>query len=230
MAKPLVTIDYFKLPFEVHYTERVSVTQYEFMSDAPVNRFEDIKLVHMEQGQSWGPKFLCEENNGPELYCCLMNLHDEVAPTWLNFQDEEDLNLNYGCNYGIKVENNEIKFVGLSDEQEDEDSEDYLDVNDMEDCCGDTLLAYQIGDATPDFIILDAENSRVKIDLDGYELDDEGSRIESRRIINTDDINDDKYEDFDNQELWEAKSEWVKSILERNFPKDKNLYLSRRTE
>ena len=75
--------DYFKLPFEVHYSECVSVTQYEFKSDIETDRFADVKAVHMEQGRSWGALFSCDKNNGPELYCCLTDSHDEVEPSWL---------------------------------------------------------------------------------------------------------------------------------------------------
>ena len=225
-AKKPVTIDYFKLPFEVHYSECVSVTQYEFKSDIETNRFEDVKAVHMEQGRSWGALFSCHKNNGPELYCCLTNSHDEVDPSWLIFQEEDDINFNYGCDYAVQIEGDEIKFVGLTEEQEDEDSDEYLNVDDMDYCCSNVFMAYEIGQSSPDYIILDADDSRIKIDLDGYELDEEDNRIESNRVINTDELDFDQYEAYESTELWEAKADWVKSILENEFPKDKNLSLA----
>lgn len=227
--KKSTAIDYFKLPFEVHYSECVSVIQYEFKSDIETNRFADVKAVHMEQGRSWGALFSCDENKGPELYCCLMNAHDEVEPGWLNFQEENDIRFNYGCDYAVQIESDEIKFVSLTDEQEDEDSEEFLNVNDMDYCCSYAFMAYELGQSSPDYIILDAGDSRIKIDLDGYELDEEDNRIESNRIINTDELDDEQYEDYTSKELWEAKDDWVKSILEKDFPKDKNLSLAWRT-
>lgn len=229
VEKP-ATIDYFKLPFEVHYSECVSVTQYEFKSDITANRFSDVKAVHMEQGRSWGALFSCDKNNGPELYCCLKDSHDEVEPSWLIFQDEDDIRFNYGCDYAVQIEGDEIKFVSLTDEQEDEDSEGYLNVNDMDYCCSNAFMAYEIGQSSPDYIILDADNSRIKIDLDGYELDEEDNRIESRRIIDTDELDEEQYEDYENRELWDAKFEWVKSTLEKDFPEDRNLRLAFRTQ
>lgn len=217
--------DYFKLPFEVYYSDRISVTQYEFKSDTKSNRFQDVMAVHMEQGRSSGTVFSCDENKGPELYCCLMNSHDEVEPKWLTFIEEDDISFNYGCDYAVQIEGNEIKFVDLSDEQVDEDSEEYFDVDSMDYCCSYAFMAYEIGGVTPDYIILDADGSRLKIDLDGYMLDDEGRRIVSRRIINTDELDGDKYEDYETRELFDAKHEWVKLILEKDFPGDVNLSL-----
>jgi hypothetical protein len=229
-VKKPATIDYFKLPFEVHYSECVSVTTYEFKSDKKTDRFADVKAVHMDQGRSWGTEFSCDKNNGPELYCCLTNSHDEVAPNWLSFQEESDIRFNYGCNYAVQIEGDEIKFVELTDEQEDEDSDEYLNIDDMDYYCSYAFYAYEIGQSCPDYIILDAGDSRIKIDLDGYELDEEDNRIESRRIINIDELDYDEYCECENSELWDAKYEWVKSILEKDFPKDKNLSLAFRTQ
>jgi hypothetical protein len=228
--KKTVTIDYFKLPFEVHYSDCISVTQYEFKSDKKTDRFADVKAVHMDQGRSWGTEFSCDKNNGPELYCCLTNSHDEVAPNWLSFQEESDIRFNHGCNYAVQIEGDEIKFVELTDEQEDEGSDEYLNIDDMDYYCSYAFMAYEIGESCPDYIILDAEDSRIKIDLDGYELDDEDKRIESRRIINIDELDYDKYCDYESSELWDAKYEWVKLTLETDFPKDKNLSLAFRTQ
>ena len=97
-------------------------------------------------------------------------------------------------------------------------------------CCSYAYDAYELGEATPDYIILDAKNTRIKIDLDGYELDDEDNRIESRRIINTDELDGEQYEDYETLELFDTKFAWVKSILEKDFPKDKSLSLEWGTE
>jgi len=225
-SKNTEVIDYFKLPFAVYYKERINVIQYEFKSDNNPKRFAEVKAVHMEQGRSWGASFSCDKNNGPELYCCLMNNHDEVEPTWLSFIEEDDIDFNYGEDYVVQIDGNQVSFVNLSDEQADEDSEEYLDVDGMDYCCGYAFSAYQIGDAEPDYIILDAGNTNIKIDLEGYELDENGKRIESSRIINTDELDEEKYEDYETRELYDAKNDWLKFVIEKNFPKDKKLTLS----
>jgi len=229
-SKKTDAIDYFKLPFEVYYSECINVTQYEFKSDGKPKRFKDVKAVHMEQGRSWGTSFSCDENNGPELYCCLMNNHDEVEPSWLSFMDEDDIDFNYGDDFAVQINGNEVIFVRLSDEQADEDSEEYLGVDGMDYCCSYAFDAYHIGEASPDYIILDAGNTNIKIDLEGYELDEDGERIESSRIINTDELDEEKYEDYETLELYDAKNDWIKLILEKDFPKDKKLTLSYKSE
>ena len=81
MTKPKK--DYFKLPFEVFYSEYIPITENEFKSDIDLEKFADIKAVRQKQGFCWGTRFGCRENAGPELYCCIINGHDEVQPSWL---------------------------------------------------------------------------------------------------------------------------------------------------
>ena len=130
----------------------------------------------------------------------------------------------------LQINGNEVAFVNLSDEQADEDSEEYLDLDGMDYCCSYAFGAYQIGDADPDYIILDAGNTNIKIDLEGYELDENGERIESSRIINTDQLDEEKYGYYETRELYDAKRDWLNSVLEKDFPKDKKLTLSYKSE
>lgn len=129
-------IDYFKYPFEVYYSDELPVTSYDLKSDQDkCTRFKDIKMAHMEQGGSYGVVFFCSENKGPELYCALTNGHDEMAPPWYSVEEEESTNFNYGCDYAVTIEGDEIKFVDPTDEQKDEDSEEYLDHDAMNEFC-----------------------------------------------------------------------------------------------
>jgi len=223
-------IDYFKYPFEVYYSDELPVTSIDLKSDVDkCKRFKDIKIAHMEQGGSYGVVFFCSKNKGPELYCALTNSHDEMAPPWYSVEEEESTDFNYGCDYAIKIEGGEIKFVDPTDEQMDEDSEEYLDQDAMiEFCYG--FYGYHIEDSGPDYIILDALDTKVKIDLEGYALDDDGERIESQRIINVDELDGEKYEGYETRSFYEAKREWIKSVLEKDFPKDKKLFLSPKSQ
>jgi hypothetical protein len=224
------TPDYFRLPFEVYYSEHIAVTMMELKSDIKVKKFEDIKTVHKEQGGSWGTSFLCALNKGPELYCCIHNLHDEVAPDWLKFLDEDNMEMNYGCDYAIVIEGKEIQFVELTDEQQDEDTDDFINVDNMEQCCSWTFFVYELGDSSPDYLILDAEDSRIKVSLEGFVLDDEGN-LTGERIFDPDELDEDEFEEFTSKEMWEAKSDWIHSIIEADFPKQKaKLRLSLDTE
>lgn len=223
------TPNYFKLPFEVYYKEHIAVTAMEFKSDMKVKKFEDIKIVHVEQGGAWGASFSCNKNNGPELYCCLVNLHDEVEPTWLSLIEEDNMDMNSSSNYAVVVEDGEIKFVDLKEEQEDEESEDFLNFDSMDYCCSWAFFVYELGESCPEYLILDAENSRVKVNLNGFILDDYGNPTDAR-VFDPDELDSEKYENYTTREMWEAKFDWVKSIIEKDFPKQKNkLRLSLKT-
>ena len=216
-AKP----DYFKLPFEVYYSDHVAVTMLDFKSDIKVIKFEDIKAVHKQQGGSWGATFRCGVNKGPELYCCINNSHDEVEPDWLEFLDEENMEMNYGGYYAVEVSGKEIKFLDFSDEQEDEESGEFIDTDSLDVCCSWSFMVYEIGDSSPDYLILDADDSRIKVGLDGFVLDDEDNPTD-QRIFNPDDLIDEKLENYGIKEMWQAQVDWVQSVLENDFPKQKN--------
>ena len=212
--------NYFNLPFEVHYRGPLNVTTYEFKSDVEVERFSDVKVVHMEQGRAWGVTFSCGNNNGPELYCCIAGLHDETAPDWLRFEDEEDINFNYGCDYAISIVGDEIRFT-----EEDIDSADEMDF------CGlGSFIAYDFDSLEPDYIILDADDSRIKVDVEGYVLDEDGDRVGNERTFNPDDLDEDDFDDYTTCDVWEAKAAWITKLLEAHFPKDRNLRLAFDTE
>ncbi len=213
--------DYLKLPFEVFYSGPLSVTSYEFKSDIPIKRFKDVKVVHMEQGRSWSVTFKCSNNNGPELFCCLNDLHDEVTPEWLAFESEEVIRFNYGCDYVVKVESEMIRFV---------DEEEIEGANEMEHYCDYGFLEYELNSASPDYIVLDADDSRIKIDTEGYMLDEDGNRLNDKKLFKPDELDEDELSDYTTRELWEAKAEWVKHILEKQFPRDKKLRLAYDTE
>ena len=56
------------------------------------------------------------------------------------------------------------------------------------------------------------------------------ARLESQRVINVDELDDEKYEDFQAKDMFDAKFDWVKSVLEKDFPHDKSLELNPDTE
>lgn len=214
--------DFFKLPFEIFYSGPVDVISYEFKSNIKVKRFKHVKIVHMEQGRAYGVLFICAKNNGPELYCCLQDLHDGVTPEWLAFESDDDIRMNYGCDYSVDVVDGMIRFIEEEDEIEG--------ANEMEHCCVNSFLEYHLDSASPDYIVLDADDTRVKIDLEGYELDEDGKRIESKRLFEPDKLDEDEFSDFTRRELWEAKAEWIKLLIEEQFPRDKKLQLAQDTE
>jgi len=213
--------DYFKLPFEVFYSGPVDAIYLDFKSNVKVKRFKDVKAVHMEEGQSWGLNFYCETNSGLELYCCIVNGHDELHPDWLVSQYETTLEFNSGMNFAVLLEGSEIRFV--QDDTIDELENLYI-------CSSYTFLKYRLDNTSPDYIILDADNTRLMVNTDGYVLDEENEPIESQRIFNPNELDEEKLQGASRCDFWEAKSDWVRKTLQSDFPKDVALRLSDETE
>jgi hypothetical protein len=219
-------LDYFKLPFEVHYSDSVEVTSFEFMSDVEVKQFSDIKILRKQQGVSFNPNFVCSENSGSELYCCIINGHDEVQPDWLCISSEDDVKLNYATSLKVVVDAGRINFEELSDEELDEDGDDYIDVEEMDYCSTSGYMAYELELSTPDYLVLDALGSRIKVNLQGYVLDDDGEAT-GERVFDPAVLQDDeKLQDYSSLNMWEATAEWVNWIITNEFPDDINLSLS----
>lgn len=221
--------DYFKLPFEVYYSGPIGIYDMDLMSDVKkVKKFADIKAVHLEEGNAWGLSFSCRKNNGSELYSCIFGGHDGVVPDWLDLLDEENSDMNYGCDYKVTIKDGEVIFEDLSAEEQDEDDEAFLDVYSMN--SHSSFFVYLISDEIPDYIVLDAEDTRITIDADGYVLDEELNQTEER-IFDSDELlaRVDEFDQYTNCDLWEAKAAWIASLFEKNFPKEKPLKLSRKT-
>ncbi len=219
-AKTSSKKDYFKLPFEVYFEGPLEVSQYEFKSNVRPKKFKDVKAVHLEQGEATGVTFVCHNNSGPELYCCMTVGHDEVDPDWLEFIDEEDIDFQSGTDFEVVLNGKEIKFVESDDE----------DIEDMDYCCSYVLTKYHLNEIKPDYIILDAKKSRIMINAEGYRLDENHLPIMTERVISLSEEDEDKYSDYSFCELWQAKSKWVKDTLEKDFPKEKDLRLAWETD
>jgi hypothetical protein len=214
---------YFKLPFEVHYHDSIEITSFEFMSDINPEKFADIKIVRIQQGQSLNPSFICKNNSGPELYCCIINGHDQIQPEWLELLNEEDADFNYATNRKVSVTDNKISFEELIDEERDEESDTYLDVENMDYCDATGFMAYELEISEPEYIVLDAENSRLKVNLQGYVLDSDGNPTEER-IFDPELLSEsEELQSYSSLNMWEGTAAWVKSVLDDSFPHEKNL-------
>jgi hypothetical protein len=218
--------EYFNLPFEVHYHDKVGVTSFEFMSDIPVQKFADIKVLRKQEGRSTNPIFLCRSNSGPELFCCIINGHDQVQPEWLEMSEEDDINFNYEVDLKISVDGNSISFQEIEDEDQDPECDVYIDFEKLDYCSTYSFYAYELEQSTPEYIILDADNSRVKVDLNGYVLDGDGNPT-AERIFDPEELYErEDLQNYSSLNMQEATENWVKLVIEESFPDEKNLDLS----
>lgn len=217
--------EYFKLPFEVHYRDKVGVTSFEFMSDIPVEKFCDIKVFRKQEGRSTNPSFMCRINSGPELYCCIINGHDQVQPEWLEIMEEDDIDFNYEVDLKILVNGNKIIFQEIEEDQYSK-SDGCIDFENLDYCSSYGYMAYELELATPDYIVLDADNSRLKVDLNGYVLDD-NEQPTAERIFDPEELYErEDLQGYSSLNIWEATANWVNLILKESFPDQTHLELA----
>jgi hypothetical protein len=214
--------DYFKLPFEIKY-ENLEVTSYELLyngdNGAP-KRFADFVALRQETGRSYGVTYRCDNNSGGELRACILEELDEVIPPWLSLEEEESVDFDWGCYLGTKIDGDMISFVRDDVEDEDELSES-----------GESIYVYSLEGCDPEYLILDAEDSRIKVSMGGYLLveDEEGFEEEGGQIFEVEKVEELEFEDVQTLDMYARRSRWIKSILEK-FPKDKKLRLDPGTD
>ncbi len=209
--------DFLRLPFEIYFSGPIDVREYQFKSDIDkLKKFSDIKTLLIEEGRAYGVTLLCESNSGEELYTCITDNHDEVLPQWLKVIDIEDIDMNNGMVHSVKVADKKIIF-----KYEDVEEYDY-----MESCVTEDMSLYRTDGETPDYIVLDALDSRVKINLEGFELDEDDEADESKQLINLDELDPNNFEgcegSFESVEL----SKWISRVIQKHFPKEVNLKYS----
>jgi hypothetical protein len=216
--------DYLKLPFEIYYSDSLNFKQMEFVSfDIPKN-FSEIKGVDEREGWASGLTFRCNHNSGPELACCILNSHDYIIPEWLELQDEENAEINCQTRLAVSIEDNKIRFQNFSENNQTPGSDEYIDIDNMEPCGIDGFHVYEFDETAPEYIILDPDNSRVKVNLNGCILDENGEEtgeilfdpIKIEEMVELMEFNW-------NGLLEEAIKKWVKETLEKDFPQQSHL-------
>ena len=217
-AKKATKPNYLKLPFEVYY-ERLGIKIYELMSDISPTKFSDIKAVKMNMGDAFGVTFLCDENNGGELRCAMANDHGDAVPNWLSMINEEDADFNWGEIYKVEVKNKKIIFKELPEEESDE----WLEEVEGYDYIGESFGIYLFdNNQEPDYLILDATGSRIKVNYEGYQIDEQGNQMGAKKVLDLEKIAEQG--DYETTDLETLKAEWIAKLVEK-FPNEKGLTL-----
>ena len=210
-AKTKTVKDYLRLPFEVHY-HYLSYTGLELLSeDYKIEKPSDFKGIRVEEGNATGVTFYCAENTGSELMCCLTASHDQTQPVWLSMIDEEYLNINHGQILGVVIDSNGLNLNAAEPEEE------YLE-------SGYCTGFYRLAEESIDYIILDADGDRIKIDESGYaiefieENDDEGEG-EGKLIIDVEKLSqDESLSNYSTMSYSEKQDMWIINLWVEKFP------------
>jgi hypothetical protein len=216
-AKPQVKSkkDYLRLPFEVYYSGPISYASLELTADDfRPKKPKDIKGVHVEEGNAYGLSFYCANNAGGELLCCLTAGHEGTVPNWLKFMDLENVNMNHGYDTGVELTGNELSLNAPE--------------TDDADCLENTGIEkgiYRLTDEDADYIILDADGDRIKIDIYGCLMDDDrddenDDSSESSQIIDVDSLAEmQDLSEYTTKSYEEAQDEWISEVWTEYFPK-----------
>jgi hypothetical protein len=202
---------YLNLPFEVYFSGPINYSTLEFLSETgKLKKPKDIKGLHLERCHAFGTVFYCAENMGPELYCCLTGGHDETAPEWLELVAEEGLKTEWGETYRVTFDRSGI----VLDEKSEEDLLEELVPT------GFSTGMYHLEGENPDYIILDADGDRIKINLAGYAFDENDEIIVANRIIDVESLRDDEsLSNYTTAESWDVQDSWIKDLWETHFSK-----------
>lgn len=200
--------DYLRLPFEVHY-HHLSYTSLELLSDVrKIKKPSNFKGIQVEQGNARGVTFYCAINTGAELVCCLTSSHGETCPDWLSLLEEEDMNMNHGERFGIEIDGN---CLNLQAESSD-DLEDLVE-------SGYSTGLYRLEEESIDYIILDADGDRIKIDESGYAIEINETDDEGQLVIDIESLSEDEsLSDYSSLSNSEAQDMWIKEVWGKAFP------------
>ena len=106
-------------------------------------------------------------------------------------------------------------------EPPEEESDEWLEEAESYDYIGEAFGAYLFDDnQEPDYLILDASGSRIKINVDGYQIDEQGNQIGSKKVLDLEKIAE--RGDYETTDLDTLKAEWIAGLVKK-FPNDKGL-------
>ena len=200
--------DYLRLPFEVHY-HHLSYTSLELLSeDYKITQPNDFKGIRIEQGNARGVTFYCAENTGAELMCCITDSHEQTVPVWLRWIGEEDLNINYGQKIGLEIDGNSLNKI----EVDPDDLEDLVESG----CCTEF---YSLEEESIDYIILDADGDRIKIDEYGCAVEFNEDDEEGELFIDVEKLSEDEsLSNYSTMTHSEDIDMWIIDLWVKKFP------------
>jgi len=214
---------YLALPFEVYYAGPLYVYQMELLSDQQPKRFRDVKLLREAGGKAWRVIFRCGRNHGTELICTIFN-RIEMTPQWLEFLSDEVVDMNYTTDYRVSIRGKEVSFIDVDDE--DDIEQDLPDAEQLVEFGAEIFYDFDFTDACPTCIVLDCDDTRVTIDVQGFVLDRHGERTK-QRLFDPDLLADSEdFEDYEVVEKVDAKRNWLATVLQQHFSEDAGLTLS----
>ena len=174
MARTIKKTDYLNLPFEIHFP-RMNTVGFELMHKPgkPPKKIKDYKVIEAQSGHVSDVTFRCEDPSSGKLIYVLKGNLDELIPEWLEMiSDDDNLDIIWARRSKFSIEKSVLELD--NNDKGDYDDYDYGDHNTFD---------YATSGMNPDYLIVDADNSRIKIDLQGYKLGVGNKRIGKLPIV-----------------------------------------------
>ena len=90
------------------------------------------------------------------------------------------------------------------------------------------LSDYRLEDESPDYIVLDADGERIKVNCEGYLINEDDEVDESNRIVDLDLLaQDESLAELVTLSDREAQNEWIKMVWIKLFPGQEPVTFSR---
>lgn len=174
MAKNSIKPDYLNLPFEVHYS-RMNTVGFELMHKPgkPPKKIKGYKVIEASSGHVYDVTFRCDDPSSGNLIYIMSGNLDELIPEWLEMiSDDDHLDIKWAHRSKFRIVDNAIEL----DSTDDGDYDDY-DYGEL------STFDYATSGVSPDYLIIDADNTRIKIDRHGYKLGASNKRIGKLPIV-----------------------------------------------
>jgi hypothetical protein len=171
-------LDYQNLPFEIHYA-RMGVMLFELMHDTTKAQgsLSDDAAFQVSEGYVYNVGFRCKDSTTGGLIF-VMGGRLEYVPSWLELIETNNDGLNIISEERKTFNFDEYGAVEFDDAEDPAEFEKYDFVD-----ASHTAMFYDVANSDFLYLIVDAEGSRLKIDLEGFELDENNEVIGTEPIL-----------------------------------------------
>jgi hypothetical protein len=167
--------DYLNLPFEMYY-DTIWTKGFEFIlnADRRTNSEKDYVGVIVQDIKTRGVYLRSENKGNGSLAYVLAGMLGEYQPEWLTTEDNDDSD----------VKNQEVRSFHIKEGRLVLD--EYLDFDELEEQgidYGASASFTSLENSRLNYLVLDADNSSVVVDMKGFRLAEDDTRLDEKPLV-----------------------------------------------
>ena len=167
--------DYLNLPFEMYY-DTIWTKDFEFIlnADRRTNSEKDYVGVIVKDIKTRGVYLRSENKGNGSLAYVLAGMLGEYQPEWLTTEDNDDSD----------VKNQEVRSFHIKEGRLVLD--EYLDFDELEEQgidYGASASFTSLENSRLNYLVLDADNSSVVVDMKGFRLAEDDTRLDKKPLV-----------------------------------------------